>query len=387
MICCVKNPAQNRKTHSKKYWEKNMKHAPRLHGLAAAITAALLGGSHIVDAATFQRSDDEFINVGIAYRGSYSSIEDAAPSGKDRSNDFNTEEARLYTNGKVHKYVSFELNLARNATDNQNEILDAHVGIELNNYFNVWFGRFLPPASRASASAPAYPPTFDFPLAEQAPNRFGGRDDGTTLWGAAADQKLKYQLGIFKGREGTSNQADDLSFSGRLQYNFWDAEPGFYNLASYDGAKSILSVGSSYRTQKNGAGTEEKPGDYQYWNVDGRLEKPLADGAVIGAEASYYHYDNDDTLDPLAPQGKGYFFTGSYAFGETVGIGKFQPKFVYQKFDNDDLDDKSTRLDLGFSYLISGSNVRIDTFWFNQENDREKDFNGFKVLFHVVHFF
>ncbi|ROH84464.1 porin [Pseudomethylobacillus aquaticus] len=365
---------------------KNLSLQPRWTTLA--VMAALWTTSLPSQAATFQRDENQFINIGTAFRASFSSIEDGAPNGKSRSKDFELEEARLYTNGKVHEYVSFELNVARNSADNKVEILDGHVGLELNHYVNVWLGRFLPPASRASASAPAYPPTFDFPLVEQAPNRFGGRDDGATLWGATADQKLKYQVGAFKGREGGSNQSDNLSYAGRLQYNFWDAEPGFYNLASYDGAKSILSVGGSYRFQKDGAGTLVNPGDYRYWNLDGRLEKAVAGGGVVGAEASYYDYNNDDTADITAPQGKGYFVLGSYTFPQKVGIGKIQPKVVYQDFDNETTNINTKRYDLGASYLINGSNVRIDTFYFKQSQDQGlADINGVKVLFHVAHFF
>lgn len=354
--------------------------------------SALISSSLLANAeATFQKDENQFINIGTAFRASFSSISDKAPNGKDRSSDFEVEEARLYTNGKVHKNIDFELNLARNSTNDNVEVLDAHVGLLLNNYFNIWIGRFLPPASRASASAPAYPPTFDFPIAEQYPNQFGGRDDGATLWGATENQALKYQFGAFKGRQGatTSNQTDSLSYAARLQYNFWDAEPGFYNLASYDGAKSILSVGGSIRYQKDGAGTILKPGDYRYWNLDARLEKPLEDGAVVGAEASYYDYDNADTNDATAPQGTGYFVTGSYTFPQVIGIGKIQPKFVIQEFDNQSTSNDIRRYDLGASYLINGSsNTRIDAFYFKQNADlKADDYDGVKILFHVAHFF
>ncbi len=363
------------------------KHLFKPHWAIAAVMG-VLGASTAAQAATYQKDENQFINIGVASRISYSSIKDAAPNGTDRSSDFSVEEARIYTNGKVHENVGFEFNLARNSADNNVEILDAHLGLELNNYFNVWVGRFLPPASRASASAPAYPPTFDFPIAEQAPNQFGGRDDGASIWGATKDQALKYQVGAFKGRNGTSNQADHLSYAGRLQYNFWDTEPGFYNLASYDGAKSILSVGGSLRYQADGAGTAANPGDYRYWNLDGRLEKPLADGAVVGAEASYYNYNNDNTLDTTAPQGKGYFLLGSYTFPQVIGIGKIQPKFVVQSFDNESTNVETHRYDLGASYLINGSsNIRIDTFAFKQTADNTPDIDGVKVIFHVAHFF
>jgi hypothetical protein len=355
-----------------------------------AILAGLTGASLNANAeATFQRSENQYINIGIASRISYSSIEDGAPNGKDRSNDFTVEEARLYTNGKVHENIGFEFNFARNQSDNKIDLLDGHLGLEFNNYVNIWLGRFLPPASRASASAPQYPPTFDFPIAEQAPNRFGGRDDGATVWGASADQAFKYQFGAFKGRDGLSNDSDNLSYATRLQYNFWDPEPGFYNLASYDGAKSILSVGGSYRFQADGAGTALNKGDYQYWNLDGRLEKALAGGGVLGAEASYYDYDNDNTLDAFAPQGKGFFVLGSYTLPQTFGIGKIQPKASYQKFDNETSNITTSRYDIGAGYLINGSsNTRIDTFYFKESrNQGLPDVNGVKVIFHVAHFF
>ncbi|MFP5392552.1 MAG: porin [Gammaproteobacteria bacterium] len=359
---------------------------PTRRVLLASAIASLLSAS--AGATTFQKSEDQFLNVGTAFRASFTSLKNGAPNGEDRSSDFELEEARLYLNGKVHKNVSFELNVARNSGDNKVELLDGHVGLELNNYVNVWVGRFLPPGSRASAAAPAYPPTFDFPLVEQAPNQFGGRDDGATLWGATADQKFKYQFGAFQGRKGGSNQSDALSYATRVQYNFWDAEPGFYNLASYDGAKSILSIGASLRSQKDGAGTATRRGDYRYWNVDGRLEKVVGGGAVVGAEASYYHYDNDGTGDLTAPAGTGYYALASYTIGEQIGIGKLQPKVVYQHFDNDTSGRTTKRVDLGASYLIGGSsNVRIDAFYYRQTEDGRPDVRGIKVLAHVAHFF
>lgn len=347
---------------------------------------------------TFKRNDDQFINIGIASRLSYESREDAAPNGTDRSNDFTLEEARLYTNGKVHKNVSFEFNFARNRFNNDDldsndiELLDGRIGFEFNNYANLWVGRFLPPSSRASAAAPAYSTTFDFPLAEPAVVgsnlQFGGRDNGAALWGSSKDEAFKYQFGAFRGRNGGSNQSDELAYAGRLQYNFWDTEPGFYNLANYDGAKSILSVGASYKYQKDGAGTINNAGDHKAWSVDARLEKPLKNGGVLGAEATYYDYDNDKTLDATAPEANGYFALGSYTFPQTIGIGKIQPRISYQRIDNDTTELDLKRTDIGFGYLINGSsNIRIDTYYYQEDRNQGKDIDGLKVLVHLAHFF
>ena len=109
----------------------------------SVVAAVLITATSLVEAEpTFQRDKNQFINIGAAFRASYSSIKDAAPNGQDRSNDFEVEEARLYTNGKVHENVSFELNFARNNSDNRVDILDAHVGLEFNKFVNVWMGVF-----------------------------------------------------------------------------------------------------------------------------------------------------------------------------------------------------------------------------------------------------
>jgi hypothetical protein len=361
--------------------------SPKLRQISLSIGLALLSNQVFAEA-TLQRNENQFINIGIASRVSFSSIKDAAPNGKDRSNDFEVEEARLYTNGKVHENVTFEFNFARNSADDKIELLDGHLGLEFNNYTHFWVGRFLPPASRASAAAPLYSTTFDFPIAELGSYQFAGRDNGAVFFGTDKSEAFKYYVSATNGRQGGSNQADNLSYATRLQYNFWDTEPGFYNLASYDGKKSILSVGGSYRYQKDGAGTILNKGDSKYWNLDARLEKPLSDGAVLGAEASYYNYNNDNTGDTVLPEAKGFFVNGSYTFAEKVGIGKFQPKIIYQEFNNDTTGLDRKRVDIGVGYLIDGdSNKRIDVFYFRENRNTLPDIDGIKAIFHVAHFF
>ncbi len=367
--------------------------------ISYAVAGLLFVSPHIVTAATIEKNEDLFINIGGAFRTSFSSVEDAAPNGDDRSSDITVEEARLYTNGKVHKNVTFELNIARNRFNNADydsndvEILDASLGIQLSENVNILAGRILPPSSRASAAAPLYSTTFDFPIAESAVVgsnlQFGGRDDGVTLWGTDSSKKFKYQVGAFTGRDGdatSSNQSDNLAYATRVQYNVWDAEPGFYNVASYDGSKSILSFGASYKFQEDGAGTIANAGDYQYWNVDVRLEKPLQSGAVLGFEASYYDYDNDGTQDLTVPEATGYFVTASYTFPQNVGIGRIQPRVVVQNVDNVTADTNVDQYDVGFGYLIDGSNIRIDTFYFRQSPSTGEEIDGFKIIFHLAKF-
>jgi hypothetical protein len=155
-----------------------MKIKSKFHRKPLAVLTGLIISQQAFAEATIQRDENLFLNIGIASRVSFSSVSDAAPNGSSRSKDFEVEEARLYTNGKLHKNVTYEFNFARNTADDKIELLDGHLGLEVNNYVNIWAGRFLPAASRASASAPMYSTTFDFPIAEQGSYEFAGRDNG-----------------------------------------------------------------------------------------------------------------------------------------------------------------------------------------------------------------
>ena len=109
---------------------------------------------------------------------------------------------------------------------------------------------------------------------------------------------------------------------------------------------------------------------------------------MVGAEASYYNYDNGGTRDLSAPAGKGFFAVASYTIGENIGIGKLQPKVVLQRFDNDSSGQATKRVDVGASYLFGGTSTkRIDTVYFRQTRDGSRDVRGVKVLVHVAHFF
>lgn len=120
-----------------------MKNKPSPGLRFSLLTSLALLSSQAFAEATIQHNENQFLNIGVASRISFSSIKDAAPNGKDRSNDFEVEEARLYTNGKVHENVSFEFNFARNTADNKIELLDGHLGLEFNHYANIWIGRFV----------------------------------------------------------------------------------------------------------------------------------------------------------------------------------------------------------------------------------------------------
>ena len=77
---------------------------------AAVATLCLLGGLPEVEAATIKINDTKSFSVGAGFRSSFSSVEEGAPNGTDRSRDFTVNSMRLYTGGQIHKFIKLTFN-------------------------------------------------------------------------------------------------------------------------------------------------------------------------------------------------------------------------------------------------------------------------------------
>lgn len=347
-------------------------------------------------AATFDLGGDASFSIGAGLRLSYESVEDAAPNG-DRSNDFVVNSTRVYLSGRVMKTLGATLNFERDGSDNTPDslrVMDAYVQYEPMPEFNLWFGRMLPASDRANLDGPFYLNVWDFPGAvSQYPSLAIGRDNGVQVWGKLMDNKLTYVAGAFKGHNnvtGGSNESDNLLYTGRLAYAFWEAEPApaYYTGSTYYG-KDILTVGVAGMFQNNGVGVSGAAGDYTGMNVDVLMEKKLAGGSLLTLEGAYYNYDLDavdcgsgEPGSPACPtasandnvggltEGDGYLATAAFLFPGKVGIGQVQPFVRYQSFDRDLSNSTIDVLDVGFNYVIKGHNARVSAFWSKTEDDR-----------------
>jgi hypothetical protein len=116
-----------------------------------------------------------------------------------------------------------------------------------------------------------------------------GRDTGVQLRGLLVDGHLEYRVGLFQGRReaaGTDNIASNFfRVTGRLQFNLFDPETGFFYAGTYLGAKKVLSVGASYDFQDS----------YKYYAADLFADLPLGPGVVTG-QANFAHWDGDDFI-------------------------------------------------------------------------------------------
>jgi len=355
-------------------------------GLAAATcTLVLASGSAAFAGEKFQLwDDDSWISFGAGLRGQYIYNPDAKVV-----DDFSMNSARIYANGQFTKVIGFTYNteIEHDPYDDRDitriRTLDAILRVEFTPEFNVWAGRMLPPSDRANLDGPYYLGTWEYPLASAYPNIFTGRDNGGAVWGDIG--KFKYELGGFQGCTAGDNSCSnpDASgplFAGRLQYDFWDKEAGYYTSSDYYGEKELLSVAVVGMFQKDAATDGVRSGDFGGFNVDALMQKKVWGGDVFTLEGAYYHYDtggidtNTTAFDGAPLDGNGlaagdsWFLLTSYLINQKIGPGKFQPVFRYQEFDHEFGPD-ITEVSVGTNYIIKGHDARLSALYSRQNTD------------------
>lgn len=387
-------------------------------GMASTVPSAYAGGMIKLD-------EDKWISVGMGIRSEFSAVQGTSANGGGMGNNFQINNARLYFNGKIHKYVGFEFNTecfncftgagggAGFAGNSTMGLLDAIGKFEFNQYVNLWVGRLLVTGERGELNGPFYHALFEgfktplnsadyssnFGAGTAAGNSLGagvyGRDNGATFWGQVDPGvgHLQYSVGVYSGLRNANaagpNQQNSMLYAGRLTYNFFNAEknPGYYTSGTYYGtAGDILAIATGFNYQSNGAGSFTAPSDLTVFVSDLLFEKPLANnGGVItvNAEVKQYFANYNNTNNPggafsgaanaANPGGTnngcfcmfdGLSYTGYalYLFPNEVGIGKFQP---YARFTavQPNNSPKREETEAGLNYIIAGHNARISAFW------------------------
>jgi hypothetical protein len=372
-------------------------------GMVATVPSVYAGG-------TIKADDDKWISVGMGTRTSFNMVEDGSASGGASggqwSNSFGVDNARIYINGKIHKYVGFEFNTECFACNSSNlgergtvGLLDAIGKFEINDLVNVWFGRMLVPTERGELNGPFYHAVYDgfrtpFNPADSS-GGFGaggagkyGRDNGVTFFGKIhpGGTHLQYVAGIFTGLQSANNagpnQRDSLKYAGRLTWNLLNEEknPGYYTSGTYYGtAGDILAIAVGGEYQNAGAGSLANKSDMGIFTSDLLFEKVLDNKGVITVNAEYKRNwaQNLAAFGQAIPTGgtlgvgtdcfclfSGTSFTAYalYLFPNEVGIGRFQPYGRYT-FVNSVHASALDEFEGGLNYVISGHNARISTFW------------------------
>jgi hypothetical protein len=378
-------------------------------GAMTALVAGVLSTPPSVHAAgTIKADDDKWISVGMGLRTSFNAQENGAASGQAYSNEFAIDNARIYVNGKVHKYIGFEFNTdcfncktmqgagpfvggSQNFGGNSSiGLLDAIGKFEFNEMANLWVGRMLLPSERGSLNNAFYnaiytsTPTPGFPAAySQNFNGVGaggaglnGRDNAATFFGKIHPfgTHLLYVLSVSQGLRGGPNTGNSLMYTGRLQWNLLNDEknPGYYTMGTYYGTMGdIVAIGVSGQHQKDGAGSVTSgTSDFTAVTVDLLVEKLLPNnmgvftfngefkrffanyGAPATANANCFCVFNGDSWSVNA----------LYLIPQEIGIGRFQPYMRYTSIDPR-YSTMRQEWEVGTNYVISGHNARVAAYY------------------------
>jgi hypothetical protein len=366
-------------------------------GIASTVPSAYAGGMIKVD-------DDKYISIGMGIRQSFNAVEDGSASGSKYSNTFAIDNARIYINGGIHKYVKFAFNTECFSCNNAAVsgsgadagtigLLDAIGQFEFNELVNFWIGRTLVPTERGELNGPFYHSVFDgfrTPFNQSdfsagfGPGGAGkyGRDNGVVFFGKVhpGGTHLQYIASIFTGLQSSAgvgpNQQNQLKYSGRLTWNLLNDEsnPGYYTSGTYYGtAGDILAIAVGGEYQNDGAGSFANASRFGSIITDLLFEKPLGSnmsGGVITVNAEFKKYWAQDG----AAFGQGdcfCMFSGTswtmypmYLIPTEIGFGRFQPYGRYTGY-NSDFNGASEEWELGSNYVISGHNARFSAYWRN----------------------
>lgn len=382
-------------------------------GMATTLPSAHAGGKITID-------DTKWISIGMGIRGNYSAAQNQSANAKDYSSGFAINNARIYINGQIHKYIKFTFNTeCFNCNFNGNPafasqssigLLDAIAKFEYNRYINLWAGRTLVNTERGELNGPFYHATFEgfktpfFPQDHSV--NFGrtqfatggasagnflagaglyGRDDGVVFFGDAevpqpfgmGNGTVQYSVGVFAGTASAAglgpNQSDAASYAGRLTYNFLNPEknPGYYTSGTYYGtAGDILAVAVGVNHQKDGAGTFVFRKDFTGVVADLLFEKVLDNNmGVLTFNGEYKRFWADYNVASFAAgdcmcvfRGQSWTIYGLYLIPHKVGIGRFQP---YGRFTSvqPKASTKREEIEGGVNYVIDGHNARISAFY------------------------
>jgi hypothetical protein len=329
------------------------------------------------------------VKVGGGVRASFRSVTQGAPNGHNPSSDFALESGRLYTGGKITEWLSATLNAEFTANHSitapvvgtvstgSPQVLDAIAEFKIAHEFNIFVGRMLPATDRSNSDGPYYLATWDFPFLSDgfnAAGKLGDRDDGITFWGDIGN--YKYWVGVYEGNENAAaGGRDSLLYAARVQYDFMDAETGYYLSSTFYGEKKVLALGLVANYQRNAAGGGANPKSMGNVAVDFLWEQKLdaLGGCTPTVEAAYYYFGRhgmDAGVSAVGPfdtgAGTGFLALVGVLIPGKVGWGQFQPHIRYQGFQEasagtavNGSKSNVARWDFGVNYVMAGHNARV----------------------------
>lgn len=350
---------------------------------ALLMVGLLLGISAPAAAQAIIKVNDKVnMKFGILLQGWADWNQDAA-SGGYAQNLF-LRRARIIVAGQVAPGITFfaetdnpNLGKATKALGSGLILQDAFLEWKLRDEFSVQGGLILIPFCRNCLQSAASLLSIDYGsysfLNSSPSGSTVGRDTGFQARGLLVDKHLEYRVGAFQGARETGSR-NPLRVAGRLQYNVFDVEPGFFYTGTYLGKKKVLAIGTGIDSQQ----------DYMSYTGDVFFDWPLAGGNGITVQADYIHWDGGVTYTTLAKQNDFMAEAGFY-----IGSAKVQPFLRYenQSFDVETATRiNTTKYQLGLAWYPFGYNFNIKAAYGRNDPKTGTATNQFSVQMQAFYF-
>lgn len=359
-------------------------------GLALAL---LLPAGDAAAQAVIKVNDDVSFKLGFLLQGQADWLKDAATSGYTQN--LFLRRARVLVGGSVAKNVSFFFetdnpNLGKNPAGGTKAI---STGLIVQDAFVSWKtlgtddlildgGLVLTGIAHnslqgATSLLPVDYGAYSFLYgAATAENNVVGRDTGFQVRGYPLGKHLEYRLGLWQGaRDSASRQS--YRTTARLQYNFLDADTGFFYSGTSFGKKKIFAIGGGLDLQK----------DYTSWAADLYVDHPLGPGA-LSAQLDVIHYDGGSFLKTATGAASLPSQTTVYAeAGYYVSSVKLMPFFTYGSKDLSDVDaGDETRWSIGLGFIPFGHNFNIKAAYGKIDPKNAKSVDQFTIQLQAFYF-
>jgi hypothetical protein len=367
-------------------------------------------------------------------------------SGQDRQGtrtDIHFQRLRLVASGQLNDVWGFKFQTCGNCgtskqgalghavtaqdtdwNDRDIRIIDAYATADFSEQFRLKVGLTKLPLTRANLDDCFAPLSQDrsffvYSAYGSSPAKFS-RDFGAVAWGGFNQDKLRYYIGAFQGREGITKTthpfsgatvtssiepSSALEYVGRVHYAFLEAEPGSGYSGSYLGDMKVLTFGAGFAHESNavyrnvsatGALANEDTADYNALSADMMFEYPTKAGTFT-ATAQYLKVDFDDAyltnlnagdrlvnLAGLNGQKDGYYVKGAYILPVKLGKeGMLQPYFLYEDWKFAHLlginGQTVKQAGAGINYYIHRQNVRLTAEYLDTKFGTPTGFIGARV--------
>ena len=373
----------------------------------AVLTGVLVGVLLVCLSASWagvelQIDQDSNLELGFRLQTQFlSSTNSQADAEGDHEEKFLLRRARIRLGGSVTKWVKFFIQVGSDSEEDGSvgdaQVIDGFINLHLLDQAQIIMGEHMAPAGRQHLTSSAAMMAIDRPGITDYNLTWGlnggavfntaffddgnldlsgdgnvNRDIGVTLFGSTSFTEtfhVKYYVGGYTGIQFMNNAEDKERVTGRVQLNFFEPEPGFYNLSTYLGAKKTVAIGASIDHQQRIARdtiTNDNV-NYIWYSIDAFADIPLGPGSTT-FEAGYSNLDLEDctSLQDSASgppknaketEGKGFYVQSGY-YLENL---KLQPWALYENWDSDASNDVGSwsAWRVGVSYFIKGHNANI----------------------------